>query len=241
MALSVSSDDQPRLTSKINRVAAPLRQELLSHIRAAISSSEYKPGERLVERVLCEKYGVSRTVVREALRHLEAEGLVTIVPNRGPVVTVLSRQDIANLYELRAALEALAAERFAERATPDERAALTAACEAVAKAYAADDVEGWIDAKDAYYDALLTGAHNDLIRSTVVGVHARIQVLRGRSLSAPGRREQSLVEIRNITELAVAGRAAEAAAAMKAHVERASEVALEQTPEAEPAGTGAAG
>jgi DNA-binding GntR family transcriptional regulator len=217
--------------SAIARVAAPLRQELLGHIRAAISSAEYKPGERLVERVLCEKYGVSRTVVREALRHLEAEGLVTIVPNHGPVVTVLSRNDIEGLFEVRAVLEALAAERFAERATDEERSALEASCELVAQAYLTGSVESWIDAKDVYYDALLGGAHNDLIRSTVVGIHARIQVMRGRSLSAPGRLDNSLAEIRNITALAIAGKAEDAAKAARQHVEAAAAAALDQSPE----------
>ena len=220
--------------STIARVAAPLRQQLLAHIRAAISAGEYKPGERLVERVLCERYGVSRTVVREALRHLEAEGLVTIVPNRGPVVTELSRDEIAQLFEVRAALEALAAERFAERATPEERAALEKSLEGVATAYAGEDVESWIAAKDAYYDALLVGAHNDLIQTTVLGIHARIQVLRGRSLSAPGRREHSIEEIRNITELVVSGRAGEAAVAARQHVERAAEAAFTRSAESAP-------
>lgn len=217
--------------STIKRVAAPLRQELLGHIRAAISTSEYKPGERLIERVICERYGVSRTVVREALRHLEAEGLVTILPNRGPVVTVLSREEVLGLFEVRAALEALAAERFAQRASPKERAALLAACDKVQAAYAVDDVEAWIDAKDVYYDTLLSGAHNDLIRSMVVGIHARIQVLRGRSLSAPGRLDSSLAEIRKVTELAVAGKAEEAAAEARAHVERAMAAAIDNSPE----------
>lgn len=213
-------------SSTIARVAAPLRQQLLAHIRAAISAGEYKPGERLVERVLCERYGVSRTVVREALRHLEAEGLVTIVPNRGPVVTELSRDEIAQLFDVRAALEALAAERFAERASDEERAALVQALEVVADAYAGEDVERWIEAKDAFYDALLYGAHNDLIQTTVLSIHARIQVLRGRSLSEPGRREHSIEEIRNITELVVSGQAAEAAIAARQHVERAAEAAF---------------
>ncbi len=224
-------------TVMIPRVAAPLRQELLGHIRAAISAGEYKPGERLVERVLCERYGVSRTVVREALRHLEAEGLVTIVPNRGPVVTVLSRQDVEGLFEVRAAMEALAAERFAERATPAERAELAASCDAVEAAYSTEEPESWINAKDAYYDVLLKGAHNDLIRSTIVGIHSRIQVMRGRSLSAPGRREASLAEIREITRLAVAGKAAEAAKAARRHVEDAERVAFAQSAELAPSNT----
>lgn len=213
------------------RVAAPLRQELLQHIRAAIASAEYKPGERLVERLLCEKYGVSRTVVREALRHLEAEGLVTIVPNRGPVVTVLTRDDIEGLFEVRAALEALAAERFAERATDEERTALVASCDVIEKAYQNETIESWIRAKDAYYDVLLKGAHNDLIRSTVTGIHARVQVMRGRSLSAPDRLRTSLAEIREITNLAVAGHAVEAALKARAHVELAAEAAFSQSPE----------
>lgn len=222
-------------SSTIARVAAPLRHDLMARIRAAISSAEYKPGERLVERVLCERYGVSRTVVREALRHLEAEGIVTIVPNRGPVVTTLSRDEIAQLFDVRAALEALAAERFAQRATPEERAALEHTCDIVAVAYASEDVEAWITAKDTFYDALLVGAHNDLIRTTVVGIHARIQVLRGRSLSTPGRREHSIEEIRHITDLVVSGQATEAAVATRQHVELAAKAAFEQSREPIPA------
>ncbi len=215
-------------SSRITRVAAPLRHELMGELRAAIASGEHKPGERLVERVLCEKYGVSRTVVREALRHLEAEGLVTIVPNRGPVVTVLSYEDAAALFDVRAALEALAAERFAERATPEERDALRRSCDLVADAFETGSVQRWLEAKDVYYDALLTGAHNEIIRTTVLGLHSRVQILRGMSLSEPGRLDRSLAEIRNITELAVSGRAAEAFAAARAHVEAAAEAAFAQ-------------
>jgi DNA-binding GntR family transcriptional regulator len=122
----------------------------MSELRAAISAGQYLPGERLVERVLCERYGVSRTVVREALRHLEAEGLVTIVPNRGPVVTVLSYEDAAALFEVRAALEALASEAFADRATSEERDALRKSCDTVAEAFEEGSIEGWLEAKDVY-------------------------------------------------------------------------------------------
>lgn len=215
-------------TAKITRVAAPLRQELLTHIRSAISTREYAPGERLVERVLCEKYGVSRTVVRETVRHLEAEGLVTIVPNRGPVVTVLTREDAEGLFEVRAAVEALAAEKFATRATDEERQELREACDRVEAAYGTGDVENWIEAKDGFYEVLLRGSHNNLITTTVVGIHARVQVLRGLSLQRVGRLSNSLAEIREISALAIAGKADEASAAAKAHVERAADAAFEQ-------------
>ena len=86
-------------TSSVTRRAAGstvpiLRQQVLDQLRAAIVDLEFEPGERLVERKLCERMGVSRTSVREALRHLEAEGLITTVPHRGPVVTEVTPFDV---------------------------------------------------------------------------------------------------------------------------------------------------
>jgi DNA-binding GntR family transcriptional regulator len=111
------------MTTAVRREAAPLRSQVVDLLRRAIVGAEFAPGERLTERVLCERFAVSRTVVREALRQLESEGLVTTVPQRGPVVAVLSAADAASLYEVRALLEALAGRAFAERATPRQREA----------------------------------------------------------------------------------------------------------------------
>ena len=66
--------------------AAPLRRQVLKLLRDAILAFEYEQGDRLVERELCERFGVSRMVIREVIRELEAEGLVEAVPNRGPAV-----------------------------------------------------------------------------------------------------------------------------------------------------------
>ncbi len=108
----------------MRREAAPLRSQVVELLRRAIVGGELGPGERLVERVLCARFAVSRTVVREALRQLESEGLVTTVPQRGPVVAVLTAADAEALYEVRAVLEGLAGRAFAQRATPAERVAL---------------------------------------------------------------------------------------------------------------------
>lgn len=210
------------------REAAPLRQEMIRRLRVAILAREYRPGERLTEKPLCERFGVSRTVVREALRQLEAEGLVSMVPNQGPVVAVLSRQDAVALFEVRAALEALAAELFAARASVAERERLQWAVRTVEAAFDKADLAEWLSAKDEYYEALFAGAHNEVIRGTVRGLHARVQMLRGLSLQSSGRQPQTLAEITRITEAAVAGDGAAAGEAARYHVEQAAAVALEQ-------------
>jgi len=90
-------------------------------IRRAIVEGDYRPGERLVEQRVAEDLQLSRTPVREALRMLEAEGLVRIEPNRGAAVRLVTVDGIRDLYELRARLEAYATELAAERATDAER------------------------------------------------------------------------------------------------------------------------
>src|SRR5215813_3992360 len=113
-------------------LAAPLRREIENRLRAAIVGGRFKPGERLIERELCEMLGVSRPSLREALRQLEAEELVTILPNRGPIVAALTVVEAEQLYDVRAMLEGLAARRFAETASDADIAALRQALDAFA-------------------------------------------------------------------------------------------------------------
>src|ERR1700760_466339 len=86
-------------------IAQPLRQQVVDILRDAITSCLFEPGGKLTERVLCERLGVSRGTLREGLRQLEAEGLVRIVPNRGPMVTALTETEASECYALRAFLE----------------------------------------------------------------------------------------------------------------------------------------
>src|SRR5919197_2931132 len=115
---------QAESSMRVGRVAAPLREQVLEVLRQAILDFRFKPGQRLIERELVEQIGVSRTTIREVLRELAAEGLVTTVPQKGAIVAVPSAQEAAELYEVRAALEALAARRFVEQATPQRVAEL---------------------------------------------------------------------------------------------------------------------
>jgi len=98
----------------------PLREVIFDTLREAIIMGELKPGERLMEVQLAEKMGVSRTPVREAIRKLELEGFVTMVPRRGVQVASLSVKDIIDVLEIRAALDSLATALAAERITNEE-------------------------------------------------------------------------------------------------------------------------
>src|SRR5262249_31440265 len=138
------------------RVAAPLREQVLERLRQAIVEQRLPPGHRLIERELVEQIGVSRTTVREVLRELAAEGLVKTIPQKGAVVAVPSAQEAAELYEVRAALEALAARRFVEHAGPELVAELHAAFAEIERVTRdGGDIRAMLQAKDRFYDVLL--------------------------------------------------------------------------------------
>jgi DNA-binding GntR family transcriptional regulator len=211
---------------KVVRAAAPLRMQVVQLLRDAIVVGDFKPGERLIEAPLCERFGVSRTVVREAIRQLESEGLVTLVANRGPVVTALSQADAIALYEVRAALEGLAGERFAQRATEAQKRRLDSALKQAARAFESGDGRLRLRAKDHFYDVLFEGAGNPIITSTLRGIHARVQLLRGLSMQAPGRADEALGELRAIVDAVMRGDSERARSACETHVNNAASTAL---------------
>ncbi len=97
-----------------------VREIIHDHVRRAILDGEVEEGNRLIEEDLAERFGVSRTPVREALRQLEAEGLVEYIPRKGVVAKPLTDDDVMEIYSIRQALEALAVYWSAERITPNE-------------------------------------------------------------------------------------------------------------------------
>ena len=211
---------------RAGRVAAPLRQQVSQLLREAITSGAFAPGDRLIERDLCQRYEVSRTVIREVLRHLEADGLVTTVANKGPEVTRVSRADVVALYEVRAALEALAGQLFAERANAGAKLELAEAIDNVEATMISGDMRDVLASKDAFYATLLAGAENEIITTTLRTLHARIQRMRALSLSAPGRGPQTLRELRELLFAVQAGDGPRAWKACQAHVEAAASIAL---------------
>ncbi len=218
----------------MGRVAAPLREQVIAALRQAILDFQLKPGQRLVERELIEQLGVSRTTIREALRELTSEGLVTVVPQRGAMVTAPSLDDAVDLYEVRASLESLVVQRFVERATDDEVTRLHDTVEDLAAlASETDDIRAILAAKDRFYAVLIAGAGSSALQQLLEGIQARVQVLRATSLSEAGRTPEVVRELRAVVE-AISARDAERASQLCAeHVRAAAATALSSLRQAE--------
>jgi DNA-binding GntR family transcriptional regulator len=118
---------------QIERPSTTLRGQLEEKLRQVISPGVFQPGQRFIERELCETLGVGRTSVREALRKLGAEGLITSSPHCGPVVSTMTSDEIEQLYALRALLDAYAGKCCAELATEETKEKLDVAVESSSK------------------------------------------------------------------------------------------------------------
>lgn len=206
--------------------AAPLRRQAEDVLREEIVSGKFVPGERLKERELVELLGVSRTSLREALRQIEAEGLVTLEPNRGPVVAKLSYEQAEEIYEVRNTLEAQACLGFAERASSAQIEQLRA-CFAMLRDFAlAGDIEGAVRLSADFYQVILEGCGNGLLRRMVKQIHNRIVLLRRTSLSEAGRLPETLAELTQIYQALMSRDGYAASAASQHHVRQAARVAL---------------
>ena len=202
----------------------PLRDVVFETLRDAIIKQVLKPGERLMEIQLADEMGVSRTPVREAIRKLELEGLVVMVPRKGAYVAGVSMKDIHEVYEVRAALEMLAVSLAAERITDEELDALErqvlreSEAEANADEHSLDNII-YIDS--SFHDIIYQAAHNQRLVQFVNILQEQLQRFRAASLSRPGRSKTALEEHKQIVE-ALAERNGELAAKLaKEHIENA--------------------
>lgn len=207
MALAYSETTSLR----VDRTARTLRKLAVEKLRDGILEFHFRPGERLVERTLCEKLGVSRTVVREALRHLETEGLVETLPQQGPAVVRPDLSQAAQVYEIRALLEAEASRAAALRATPADIDRLNAANDAIQAAFAEGTSRDVLKATTSFYEILFTVAGKTVAWQVVHGLNARINHLRAMTIASPRRSQAALTEMRRLLD-AIEARDGEAAA-----------------------------
>ena len=206
--------------------ATPLRKQAEQSLRNAILSGRYDAGERLKERQLMESLGVSRTLLREALRQIEAEGLVTLVPNRGPVVSVLSYEDAEEIYEVRGILESQACIGFVLRASSAHVRKLQAVFAKLKPAAEAGDVLRTLELSGDFYDVILEGSGNKILSSMLKLLHNRIVLLRRTSMSEAGRLPETLDELTQMFNALCARDESAASKASIHHVRQASRAAL---------------
>jgi DNA-binding GntR family transcriptional regulator len=215
-------------TEPVGRTAAPLREQVTGTLRKAILDFQLRPGQRLVERELIERLGVSRTTIREALRELTSEGLVTVIPQKGAVVATPTLEDAIDLYEVRGALESLVVQRFVERASDAQVARLGAAVDRFYDAtIRTTDIREILATKDLFYVVLIEGAASSALQQLLEGIQARVQVLRATSLSEQGRSLEAVRELRAIVD-AIAERDATLASRLTAeHIRAAANTAIQ--------------
>lgn len=212
---------------KVEQHAAPLRKEVARLLRSEILDGVLAPGQRLTESVMCERYGVSRTVIREALRQLESESLISVLPNRGPIVTTLTSKDIAAIYEVRRCLEGLAGELFAKNAADDQARQLISHVDTMNATYLNGDEGSRGLAKDKFYRLLLEGAGNPVLSSNLGGIHARIGIFRHYAFIDEKRVALSMQEVRSIVNAAAVQRdPAAARLACEQHIDGAGRLAV---------------
>ncbi|RWR10853.1 GntR family transcriptional regulator [Paenirhodobacter populi] len=192
-------------------------------ILEAIDAGVYRPGDRLVESELAERFGVSRTPVREALQRLETQSMLAR-DGRSLIVASLDHNQLAELYVVRAELEALAAALAAKHAAPEEVRVL--------EDMVARDWEQMTDAFELarsnklFHRQIHLASHNRYLVQQLDLVHRSMALLASTSLAADGRRDAALREHQAIVEAIRTGDEAGAAAALRAHISNAFETRL---------------
>ncbi|MGW2909054.1 GntR family transcriptional regulator [Streptomyces asoensis] len=200
--------------TKIEPLGA-VRERVLGALRQEIIAGRLRPGDRLVERELADRYGVSRVPVREAIRALVAEGFVHSETPRRTVVRPLSPTDVKELFELREALEVYAAGLAATRATPDDLTELRDLLTSAAAATEAADAEAITDINTRFHDRLLAMAGNTLLTSVMEPVAGRLQWLTRRNEEWP----QLLTEHQDLYDAIASGDPSRARAHALHHVQ----------------------
>ncbi len=205
--------------------ARPPQSDAYHLILEAIDMGVYRPGDRLVESELAERFGVSRTPIREALQRLETQSLL-VRDGRSLIVASLDHNQLAELYVVRAELEGLAARLAARHATEEEVRVLRAMVEEDRALL--DDPVAMNRANRRFHKQIHLASHNRFLVQQLDLVYRSMALLATTSLAAEGRGETALAEHRAIVEAIGAGDAAQAYDALRRHISRAFETRLRQ-------------
>ena len=177
-----------------------LREKILETIREAILKGSLKPGERVSEPDLAERFGISRTPIREAFRQLESEGYLQVVPRKGAVVASLSERDIEEFYAIKIILEGFAAKMAAENLTVKDIERLESINERLQKMADEGDVKKFFRVHNEFHEVFIKAAGNDKLYEMINQLVMKFKRLRLASLSQPGRMDGSVEEHRNMIQ-----------------------------------------
>lgn len=225
MTVSMKKNAENLAALRIENPPVTLREIALDRMRRAIIGGLFEPGERLVERTLCEQLGVSRSVIREVIRHLEAEGLVEMLAKQGPIVATLNWDDARQIYEIRAALESTAVADCAKVAGPEIKTALRKTMGELERTSKQNSPVGVLDATTEFYKIVFEAGSNNIAWEIVSRLNSRISRLRVMTLSTSNRMTSGPLQIREIFAAIDANDPDAAAAACRTHVGAAAAIA----------------
>ena len=197
----------------------PLRDVVFNTLRQAILKGELEPGERLMEIQLAERLGVSRTPIREAIRKLELEGLVLMIPRKGAEVAKISEKSLRDVLELRRSLEELAIELACQRMTEEEIDELEDAQRAFRKAVDSKDVLLMAETDEKYHEIIYQGTKNSRLVQILNNLREQMYRYRLEYIKDADKRQILLIEHDNILKAVRNRKVAEAKAAMREHID----------------------
>lgn len=197
----------------------PLRDVVFNTLRQAILTGELKPGERLMEIHLANKLGVSRTPIREAIRKLELEGLVTMIPRRGAEVAQITEKSMNDVLEVRRAVDALCVELACERISDEALESLKAACDDFAEQVKTKDVKKIAQADVALHNIIVEATGNQRLISLVNTLSEQMYRYRFEYIKDFSQHESLIEEHRVIYESIVKKDKKTAADAAKLHID----------------------
>ena len=200
-------------------------RDAYARLMADIRAGTFRPGDRLTETDLAERLGLSRTPVREAIRQLESDGLVTHVARVGAVVRTLDYAEITELYEMRTVLEGTAA-RFAARAASVVEVAELEAINAEMRA--ADDAPKLYEANRQFHTVLLNAARNRFLVKSVEAVQKTLLILGPSTMEETSRAAEAIREHDRLIAALHGHDGGDAEAAMREHIEEAHRARLRQ-------------
>lgn len=212
-----------RLLNSSHHFGRPIvRGEATPRLREALEddivAGRLRPGQRLDEVGLAERFNVSRTPIREALIQLASSGLVEIRPRRGAFVLLLGPRELIESFELMAEIEAACARLAARRMGDEDRAALESAHHACADAVRAGDPEAYYPTNAAFHAAIYAATGNRVLAAEALRLQRRLQPYRRLQLRVPRRMDASFAEHEAILAALLAGDGEAAAEALRAHV-----------------------
>lgn len=209
----------------------PLRDVVFQTLREAIITGEFEPGERLMEIALSRKLGVSRTPVREAIRKLELEGLVVMVPRKGAHVARITKKSLRDVLEIRTSLEELAVSLACQRISPEGIGEIRRCHESFVRSVAEGDTLVIAQKDEEFHDAIFRAADNERLMTLINNLHEQFYRYRMEYLKDIGKRSDLIEEHEGLLRAISEGDEEEARAIMCTHLNNQQDAIMKTIPE----------